>query len=579
VVTFPNDEVSPFLAPFSGAFAASHSLGIGDAVEGGNHGKIAEFVSMDGSYGSFRMDDKVHIVRSILQRLKHGNPLSVFKCLGLDTAQSFPEQDGAFLVEFLSIYLEEKSSDENVTNSLPASTDDAISLHDLVRSCLPLFNGVGLRREAFHRKVVYACAWDLEPKRNRRFGLTERVAELIDLRLSQGIPPSMSNALQAKIRYSIQNFLDSRPEATGFANMVSEDDAPSYYCAVPIAMYFDLILARLENGKKSDRCYYTSPESVLSDIQTIMINCRLYNSHESPLVTVCSSLIPVLKKVVAMVVIKHYQDNAKKIAESDIPSRLDSDTCSSIVRCFDVLKRRCLIGKDPDACDDRYRLNVIVRGPTPVGQSTTVLRSLPTFEELLFANENAPVDENAMTTRGIRRVEEDDAVVCLVECLYLHPYLIKKTLDGGKLCEDSHFEAVLPSSTQSLELIRIRLKTGYYQQRASIINDLQEAYISSVLYLLSGPASRTKKRISAKKITKHLCLLSPISLLNGDRAPNDVTETIASFSEAERALLTRLERAQKLYSMVRPCRLGSMRSISVSLTKSFASVTIRPSSQ
>ena len=548
VVTFPSEVTSPFLVPFAGTFADSHSLTLGDTVEGTHNGKIAEFSSIGNSFGSFRLDDKVHIVRSLLQRMKEENPSSV---LGLDAPQSLPEADAAFLVDFLSVFLEDRPSHDLLTDVPSASNNDPPSLLDLVRSCLPIFNGIGLRREAFHRKVSHACVWDIELKRNRKRGLRERSVELIAQRLSNGTPSSLSDSLQAKIRFSIQHFLDSRPEAGGFASMVSEEDAPSYYCAVPTAMYFDLILARLESGKCSGRCFYNSPESVLSDIQTIMINCRLYNSRQSPLVTVCSSLIPALQKHLAMLILRHNQDCATGATRPELTSQLDADTCNSILRCFDVLKRRCLNGTDPDSCDDRYRVNSIMRGAIPSSQGNIGIRSLPTFEELLTSNENSPMDENAMTTRGVRKGEEDSATIRLAHNLYLPPWVNDAQQDHRKFGQPSDGASNVSSKTLCLELIRIRLKTGYYQDRASIVNDLKEAYIFSVVNILSGPASRPKKRISAKKITRLLCLVAPKSALHGERETIDADKSTV-LSEEEQSLFSRLERAQKLYTMVSP---------------------------
>ena len=553
VVTFPSEVASPFLVPFAGAFAANHSLNLGDTVEGTHNGKIAEFSWIGDRFGRCRMDDKVHLIRSILQTLKDGNPSSV---LGLDCPQSLPEVDTAFLVEFLSVFLEDRTRDDMLTNVQAPLCHDAPSLLDFIRSCLPIFNGVGLRREAFHRKVSYACVWDIELKQNRKERFTERSTELNAQRLSNGIVSSLSDSLQAKIRFAIQHFLDSRPEAEVFASMVSEEDAPSYYCAVPTAMYFDLILARLESGHTSGRCFYTSPEAVLSDIQTILTNCRLYNSRESPLVTVCCSLIPALQKHLATLIIKHNLDCASSAAVvatgSEMTCPLDLDSCNSILRCFDVLKRRCLNGVDPDSYDDRYRLDSIMRGDIPTSQGSIGIRSLPTFEELLTSTENSPMDENAMTTRGVRKGEEDSATIRLADNLYLPPWVIDAKQDNRKLGQPSDCYTEVSFSTLCLELIRIRLKTGFYQHRASIIEDLQEAYISSLVHILSGPASRPKKRISAKNITRLLCLAAPKSALHGERETMDADDSTVLRSEEEQALFSRLERAQKLYTMVRP---------------------------
>ena len=105
-------------------------------------------------------------------------------------------------------------------------------------------------------------------------------------------------------------FLENRPESSPFVvGLVTENEAPSYYCAVPVRMCFNRILARLDINEMNGQCYYRSVGSMLTDVHTILDNCTMYSSPDSPLVTVCSFLIP------ASVSVKHEeeQQNAETI--------------------------------------------------------------------------------------------------------------------------------------------------------------------------------------------------------------------------------------------------------------------------
>lgn len=541
VVTFPSSEAQSFLIPFAEAFAKYHSLGVGDTVAGLMNGKVAQIASLGENFGSFQLADKVKEIRGLLQQLEKGDTSSVGKCLGIDSASLLYEEDVSFLVEALHLFMENESLDDQGEIENLAT----LSLLDILRSCFPLFNGIGIRREAFHRKISYVSAWDLDHKKKPSGSFGESLRDLCHRHLARGVQSYLPMPLRVRIRYLILDFLESRPEAAGFSKAIALEDAPSYNCAVPVAMYFDRILARLNNGKNCENIYYTSVESILSDIQAVMINCRVYNSRDSPLVTVCSSLVPALKKSVALAFVNSVRDRARKARTQDTQNDSDSNalqaiSAKSIVRCFDVLKRRALTGKKIDHCDDRYRLDAIMSGSIP-SVYPTGLRSLPTFEDMLLPR--IDVGSAGVGTRGVRRTDDDEAISTLSECLFLPPWSVDTLIDNPKQ------QTWADSSKLCLELVRLRLKEQYYSGRSELISELREAYLISSTSVLSGPASRKKKGISAQKVAYHLHSLSTKTSLidSADTVPTDNEEFT---NEDEKVLLSRLERAQKLYTMV-----------------------------
>jgi hypothetical protein len=160
---------------------------------------------------------------------------------------------------------------------------------------------------------------------------------------------------------------------------------------------------------------------------------------------------------------------------------------------------------------------------------------------------------------------------------FLPPWSSKATSGkeskGQKVIPD--YETNMPFPTLCLELIHLRMKNGYYRQSAAVVNDIYEAYVTSVLYLLSGPATRKKNRISIRKIAKRLhsakgntrvakLLLPQDGKKKSKKKPKaNVAETLSTTSLAEEAdtgfegftdeeveLITRIDIIRRLHATV-----------------------------
>lgn len=789
VVTFPSPILDPFLIPFSWAYNLTHSLSFGDAVtmrdQDASKGKVSAFNTVGEQFGSFRLDDKILIVQNILSKLNDGHlsmQEAIEEALSRDdvpnssrsNSSKFPASDACFVVEFLNKYMAQFASSTKKEESTPTFQGNLL---DLIRSTLPLNNGISIIRTVFNRQPLSLPRWKLTA--NKR---ADKANPLMLPGIENGLHHHIENALRVKIVCTLQDFVENKEGAEIFEPRVSEEVAPSYYNAVPVGMHFARILSRLDCIKDS-RCYYTSLESVLSDIQAISDNCNLYNSPESALVATCNDLIPDIKHLISDVFTQHARERSsrtkaveerrrfvmrncdasalqegtsdkkntgkqkkgpaipdglntpfkgpicrawlqtlnkdgswqpksnsneapklvssgwipqsgdtilysrslhsdfikghfhslskeqcmlprfqasetatnvksvdctdtEKISTSDsadggslkpaaddkateespkpdpvttsrdiiseevqknwlvgtvvgvrssfprvpnvkegeesfktaapivviglrfqyswsrgeahaiswrpcsssegnneecrscglselsflqpawihkeendtlpiltpdigsplqaiVPCGLDEDVLSSIGRCFDMLKRRCLGGVSPDYVNPSFCMEHALRGHAP-GAARMGARSLPSFEDFLLP----PPDDSkkTMNTRGIRKNYDDEVIEKLSNIHFLPPWSLQvlEAPEGPQTHETFHHEAMMPFPTLCLELIRLRIINGFYRRSSGIVNDLTEAYVTSVFFILSGPAFRKKNRISIRKIAKYL---------------------------------------------------------------------------
>ena len=226
------------------------------------------------------------------------------------------------------------------------------------------------------------------------------------------------------------------------------------------------------------------------------------------------------------------------IESQRMPDGLTEPNLTSILQCMDELKRRCLKGLDPDHVDRKLCLENAEKGEF---RSALNGRSLPSFEDF-FVHACGQISKTTQTvrTRKIRNTDEDDdeAMKVLSEIHFLPPWSSAK--DGTVSLRPARQETRMPFPCLCLELVCLRIKSGYYRQPAAIVNDLTEAYVTTVLYLLSEPASRKKQRLSIHKVSKFLYSTTK-------EASNEFLE---GYSDEERSWITKVEKIRQLYSMV-----------------------------
>jgi hypothetical protein len=182
----------------------------------------------------------------------------------------------------------------------------------------------------------------------------------------------------------------------------------------------------------------------------------------------------------------------------EFTSGLPKDTTISIEKCFDFLKHRCINGMNQDAfaVNPDSALENAERGVTINLNS----QSLPSYIDFF-----SPLDAKYVS-RGIKKAECKDTLKNLSSVGYMPLWSLEAqhpTLTGKN--KTIRHDSRMPFPSLCLELIRLRITSGYYRNKKSVVNDISESYVASVLYLLSEPSTRKNDRVSIRKIAK-FCL-------------------------------------------------------------------------
>mmetsp|Transcript_4031 Transcript_4031/g.9322 ORF Transcript_4031/g.9322 Transcript_4031/m.9322 type:complete len:2885 (+) Transcript_4031:789-9443(+) len=344
----------PFVVPFVWTFALTHSIRENEAIElpdkESNKAKVKAFHGLESSqYGSFRLDDKVQLMQRILDDLEStgvgGTSMQdriEQQMTYNDSGNSFSATDAGLIVSYLKAYLDERG-DIGKTSKAEASGN----LLDLIRSCLPLSQNVEVQPDAYHRKTIRVSRWDLRRKKS-----TKALPGI-----QSGCLHSLEDSLRTKIAFAIEESVKEIEFCDIFVDAVTDEDAPGYSCAVPIGMYFNRILNRLK-VTKGPTCYYTSVESVLSDLQCVADNCLLYNSLNSDIAKLCGDIVLNLKRQVSDVFSKHVKEQSNRIKAEQERRRFVLENCGPSIVGDDTSKRRGKGHVVPDWVNSPYEGNL-----------------------------------------------------------------------------------------------------------------------------------------------------------------------------------------------------------------------------
>ena len=320
-VTFPS-SLEPYLVPLSWAYIHNHSLSVGDELKitdskGKQKGKVLEFSTIEGGYGSFRLEDKMSYVKNLVAQLsKRQASYSAVDNSATSgrssSSTSISPQDVFAISEFLSKV--QVSSDSHSENT---EAKEPIEFVDFVRSTLPLWNGVSILRNVYDRKATWTQSWGLQAKKARSDKEASSLKFLLEDYLAEGFPRTLDNMLRVKIECSIEDLVRENQQLDIFLSPVTEDIAPSYSCAVPVSMCFERILQRLKNptnaAEGKSKCYYRTFDAIMADLNVIQDNCSLYNDPESFVAHAANEVIPTTKKFLANVASRHVKERAEKI--------------------------------------------------------------------------------------------------------------------------------------------------------------------------------------------------------------------------------------------------------------------------
>jgi PHD-finger/Bromodomain len=310
VVSFPT-ELDPFLIPFTWAYA-SHCLSRGDHCtriddEGSSTLRVEEFAFLAGTPPSWRLEHRATDVSSILSRFdESAAKLDTLKTLLASAPPEFPVREGRYIIEVLQRL--KFHFDVDASNCLSGCV---IDLFELIRNTLPLWESAAVVKLANKRKQHWVSPWLLVPHDDPEF-----FQDFTPSELSRLLTP-LCSTLREKIVLMVDDVWGRFEDSDLFYYDISERDALSYGCAVPVKTSFEKIIRRLGIGSQ---CFYRSADEVLSDAHMMWENCLLYNSPDSPVVESGIQIVAELREAILRTVMSHIQDrrDAQRYSKSSL---------------------------------------------------------------------------------------------------------------------------------------------------------------------------------------------------------------------------------------------------------------------
>ena len=289
VVSFPC-ELEPFLVPFIWGYIKSHSISLNQKFFLGNDKtndvRVDAFVSLSGR-DSMRIDDRQRDLEQFLSTDRN----ELEKTLGTQDI-TIPTREARVLLDLWYRRCGKVILKTDADNTHLKLSDQ---FRYLLQSTLPLWQSIFIRKRTYDVHKPRVSAWSLAPVGQGR-DLTNAYFNWLD------------EPLRLKIERTLQGILSSDAEARElFFEPITEDIAPSYYCAVPLSMSFSSVMKRLRVNIGYKSCYYRSVETVLADISSILECCLLYNSPESDVVDIAANVVDNTKDVLTNAVRDHYK--------------------------------------------------------------------------------------------------------------------------------------------------------------------------------------------------------------------------------------------------------------------------------
>jgi hypothetical protein len=264
VVWFPSDDAKPFLVPFQDTYAIYHSLSEGSLVTAdGIQVVVQQFTTLKGR--STRLNQHMPSLSVIFR----SNQRSIHEILQNEIATLSAEQGISSQELSLIAALFQRTLELNVVQGRYANSvsNQKITIFALIQSTLPLWQGV-------------ICV----PKSNKRIEMSLSPWEL-QLSTCQSAMLVLKKDVQDLIEFVIDRTVAEHPKADQFHEDLTEVEAPSYSCAVPVPMSTSVVLRKL-------RCrYYRSINSLLNDFNIILGSCLAYNSPDAPVVAAARSFV------------------------------------------------------------------------------------------------------------------------------------------------------------------------------------------------------------------------------------------------------------------------------------------------
>lgn len=176
---------------------------------------------------------------------------------------------------------------------------------------------------------------------------------------------------------------------------------------------------------------------------------------------------------------------------------LSPEQSTSIERCLSLLKKRVLLGRAPFHIDPELTKTSIKHG-FELPSAHQELLSLHSYENFVGTGAGTPGNS---TRKGGVRFQPPPAELTISG--YLAHWMAEKQIAGEKVPPRFH-ETISPWPKLCLELIRLRLRNGYYRSRAAVENDIIEGFSSVCFMLVAEAANEKKSPLSMKKLAKLL---------------------------------------------------------------------------
>jgi hypothetical protein len=215
----------------------------------------------------------------------------------------------------------------------------------------------------------------------------------------------------------------------------------------------------------------------------------------------------------------------------------------SIENCINVLKKKCILNELPSSLDTELTKASVKQGYVAKSVRASGLKSLPSFKEI-FCDTTEPACPSKKGTRGVTvKVvkEKQSSIPALTEAGFLPRWMsLSLTESADNLQVD---QTVSPCPKMCLELVLLRVQSGFYRHRLAVQNDVVESYVSSVGLLLSRPVTRRKSPISVKRVSRLLA--------KGDKAidASDSAEPTDVVKKEEMELASRIRYIRDLHAM------------------------------
>lgn len=300
VATSPSKSTEPFIVPFCWAYYRSLSLRLKQNVIATNVGSDSKMrvddIACPPNLGVLVDKDREQLFGQLTTWLESIS--SKDNILQEKAGPHFPLSVVKFLIH---CWREGGDCKDKGGASMSSSAPPDFSLIGVLQKTLPLWNSASVLQDVYDRKHIMTNPWNL----------------VIPTKLLESANPwtvghfkfCLDDSLRSKLLCFVDGILaDESASVDLFRDPVSEEVAPSYYCAVPIGFSLSRISKRLTTDKPDGECFYSTTRQFVADVAAILDCALLYNSPESEVVSLAGVLTTKIKDAASMLIREHYRD-------------------------------------------------------------------------------------------------------------------------------------------------------------------------------------------------------------------------------------------------------------------------------